>query len=135
MSGRPWTLRVSIGGDAAAIAQADAAEGRQLNVQDAGRQQQGIDSGAVDNLSQPVSPPATYQEALAACVDKPDLACLTAAAKLPLEAGQFRFPHAFIVGYQKCATTSLFATLIHHPQVLSAKIKVRRRAGAVECMH
>ncbi len=125
VNGRPWTLRVSISGDAAAgdaaasaaVAQAGDADGLHLVAQE---QQQ-----VVDDVSQPHSAPATYQEAVAKCADQPDLACLTAASKLPLGKGQFRFPHAFIVGYQKSATTSLFATLIHHPDVLSAKIKVK----------
>ncbi|KAI7845460.1 hypothetical protein COHA_001010 [Chlorella ohadii] len=123
VNGRPWTLRVSISGDAAAgdaaasaaVAQAGDADGLHLVAQE---QQQ-----VVDDVSQHHSAPATYQEAVAKCADQPDLACLTAASKLPLGKGQFRFPHAFIVGYQKSATTSLFATLIHHPDVLSAKIK------------
>lgn len=118
---------MSIGGDALGGDAAAAAVEQEANP-DAGphlvSQQQQQQQHSMDNLSQPRHAPATYQEALAACADQPDLACLSAAGKLPLDKGQFRFPHAFIVGYQKCATTSLFATLIHHPQVLSAKIKV-----------
>ena len=121
----------ALGGDAAAAAAAaqagDSDAGQHPLSQEQRQQQQQQQS--MDDLSQPRRAPATYQEALAACADQPDLACLRAAAKLPLEKGQFRFPHAFIVGYQKCATTSLFATLIHHPQVLSAKIKVREGGG------
>ncbi|KAI7837039.1 hypothetical protein COHA_009116 [Chlorella ohadii] len=32
--------------------------------------------------------------------------------------GQYRFPHFAIIGFQKCATTSLFHHLAQHPQVL-----------------
>lgn len=66
--------------------------------------------------------PSPYEVAVAQCRD---LACLTAAGKLPMSPGQFRFPSFFVVGWQKCATTALFGNLINHPAVLSAVIKVR----------
>lgn len=57
--------------------------------------------------------PSPYQQALSECQD---LACVTAAIQHERYPGQFRFPHFFIVGWQKCATTSLFFHLRAHPQ-------------------
>lgn len=85
------------------------------------QKQQDRDAGE----QQVATEPSPYQQAVAKCQDIP---CLTDAGRLPMHPGQFRFPHFFIVGWQKCATTALFGNLINHPQVLSATIKVRERA-------
>lgn len=55
-----------------------------------------------------------YTAALAACSD---FACLRRANELPRAPGQFRFPHFMVVGFPKCATTSIYCHLIQHPQV------------------
>ena len=153
-------LRVSIGSDgaggegaavaaAAAIAQATGQDAMQAQlVVDEPRQErrQGIEEPASGSqhpalqaaaAAEPAaggSPGASpYHRAVAACAAQPDLACLTAAGRQPGGGGrEFRFPHAFIVGWQKSATTSLYATLMHHPSVLASKVKVGGR-GKMPC--
>ncbi|PSC68517.1 sulfotransferase [Micractinium conductrix] len=44
-------------------------------------------------------------------------ACLSRQADVEPGPGQFRFPHFMVVGFQKCATTSLFHHLSGHPQI------------------
>ncbi|GBF94417.1 hypothetical protein Rsub_07231 [Raphidocelis subcapitata] len=58
--------------------------------------------------------------AVAACRS---FACLRAAHKLPAGAARFNFPHAMIVGFPKCATTSLYAYLAAHPQAIASQPK------------
>ncbi len=41
----------------------------------------------------------------------------------PRAPGQFRFPHFLVLGFPKCATTSIYCHLIQHPQVQHAKEK------------
>ena len=48
--------------------------------------------------------PSPYQRAVAECSS---LACLRDAARQPRYRGQYLFPHFLIIGWQKCATTSL----------------------------
>ncbi|KAL4430048.1 hypothetical protein ABPG77_004418 [Micractinium sp. CCAP 211/92] len=61
-----------------------------------------------------------YQRALENCQT---LACLKEAAKQKRYRGQFLFPHFLIIGWQKCATTSLFHHLKDHPAVLTPSEK------------
>lgn len=58
---------------------------------------------------------SAYHRALERCVT---LACLQEAAQQERYKGQFLFPHFFILGWQKSATTSLFHHLKDHPEVL-----------------
>lgn len=53
-----------------------------------------------------------------------DLECLTKAHKLPRQEGQFNFVHAFIVGWPKTATTSLYYYLKKQPSGLPSLRKV-----------
>lgn len=55
-----------------------------------------------------------FTAAVAACTN---FTCLQRANKLPRAPGQFRYPHFYILGFPKCATTSLYCHLIQHPQV------------------
>ncbi|KAI3428273.1 hypothetical protein D9Q98_006652 [Chlorella vulgaris] len=61
-----------------------------------------------------------FTAAVAACSD---FACLRQANQLPRAPGQFRFPHFFVIGFPKCATTSIYCHLIQHPQVQHPKEK------------
>ncbi|PRW51019.1 hypothetical protein C2E21_5409 [Chlorella sorokiniana] len=62
--------------------------------------------------------PSPYQAALQRCADvEPSLACLKEAARQKRYRGQYLFPHFMIVGWQKCATTSLFHNLKDHPGI------------------
>jgi hypothetical protein len=65
---------------------------------------------------------SAYHRALERCVT---LACLQEAAQQERYKGQFLFPHFFILGWQKSATTSLFHHLKDHPEVLMPVEKVR----------
>lgn len=69
---------------------------------------------------QPAAGPSPYQQALSQCED---LQCLAVAAQQERHPGQFLFPHFFIVGWQKCATTSLFYHLAKHPGILRSHDK------------
>ncbi|GBG00566.1 hypothetical protein Rsub_13373, partial [Raphidocelis subcapitata] len=60
-----------------------------------------------------------FVNAVAKCTS---FACLRAAHSVPHE-GKFNFPHFFIIGYPKCATTSLHAYLEKHPQALGSTPK------------
>lgn len=124
-------LRVSLGSDGAGGE--GAAEAQLLAGDPQQERRQGIEEAALQQVAalepaalEPAAGGSPYQRAVAACAAQPDLACLTAAARQPAGEREFRFPHAFIVGWQKSATTSLYATLMHHPSVLASKVKVRR---------
>ena len=63
---------------------------------------------------------------------------LPRAALQPRAPGQFRFPHFFVIGFQKCATTSVYCHLITHPQVQYPLLKVggsRRCPLDLACLH
>lgn len=60
---------------------------------------------------------AEFAAAVKPCYEEGGLDCLTKQADLEPGPGQFRFPHFFVVGFQKCATTSLFHHLAAHPQI------------------
>lgn len=66
-------------------------------------------------------PEVPFLDALASCRS---LACLRDAHARPRRAGQFNFPHALVVGWQKSATTSLYEHLKRHPEVLESAAKV-----------
>lgn len=51
------------------------------------------------------------------------LACLREAHKQPKHPQQFNFPHFYILGFAKCATTSLYHHLIQHPTVMAPSAK------------
>jgi hypothetical protein len=51
--------------------------------------------------------------------------CLPSPALQPRAPGQFRFPHFLVLGFPKCATTSIYCHLIQHPQVQHPRLKVR----------
>lgn len=109
-------------GDAAAVVAAHAA---------IGAQGQAADQVAGGGQPSQPSAPSPYQLALQGCSD---LLCLQRASALDRHPGQFMFPHFFIVGWQKCATTSLFFHLSQHPAVLQSSQKVsghiwRHRCG------
>ncbi|EFN58047.1 hypothetical protein CHLNCDRAFT_142283 [Chlorella variabilis] len=61
-----------------------------------------------------------YTAAVGACTD---FACLRQANQLPRAPGQFPFPHFLVIGFPKCATTSIYCHLIQHPQVQHPKLK------------
>lgn len=61
-----------------------------------------------------------FTTAMAACSN---FSCLQEANKLPRAPGQFPFPHFMVIGFPKCATTSLYCHLIQHPQVQHPKEK------------
>ena len=63
-----------------------------------------------------------YTDALSACTD---FVCLQRANALERAPGQFHFPHFLVIGFPKCATTSLYCHLIQHPQVQHPQLKVR----------
>lgn len=64
---------------------------------------------------------AKFIDVLATCKT---LSCLRDAHTRTRDPGQqFNFPHALLIGWQKSATTSLFAHLERHPQVLASKEK------------
>ncbi|PSC69269.1 snurportin-1 [Micractinium conductrix] len=70
---------------------------------------------------QPQQGLSPYEAALAGCQDVP---CLSRTGRQEQRwPGQFRFPALMIVGWQKCATTSLFHHLERHPQVLPPRDK------------
>ncbi|PSC67215.1 hypothetical protein C2E20_9098 [Micractinium conductrix] len=58
-----------------------------------------------------------YLQAVAQCHN---ITCLSQAARQRRDPGQFLFPHFFVVGWQKAATTSLFFHLRTHPQLVAA---------------
>jgi hypothetical protein len=60
--------------------------------------------------------------AVAACRS---FACLREAHKRPAGEARFNFPHAMIIGFPKCATTSLYAYLSHHPEGIASSVKAR----------
>ncbi|KAL4429841.1 hypothetical protein ABPG77_010958 [Micractinium sp. CCAP 211/92] len=64
-----------------------------------------------------------FAEAVGKCLDGTAFECLTRQADMEPGPGQFRFPHFFVVGFQKCATTSLFHHLADHPRVNEPEIK------------
>lgn len=66
----------------------------------------------------------TFLQAIQDCVT---LQCLKDAHLVPRKQGQFNFPHALMVGWQKTATTSLYYYLDEHPQVLTSLQKVKKR--------
>lgn len=78
--------------------------------------------------------PGTTLPALRSCTD---FRCLRAAHALPRGPGQtFNFPHFFIIGFPKCATTSLAAYLHRHPQALGSNPKETRFFNVVgNCSH
>ncbi|PRW50784.1 hypothetical protein C2E21_5410 [Chlorella sorokiniana] len=61
-------------------------------------------------------PKSPYQLALERCND---LACLREAAKQERQPGQYLFPHALVIGWQKSAAAGLFGQLAQHPSVLA----------------
>lgn len=61
-----------------------------------------------------------FLEALGSCRT---LTCLRDAHNRPKQPGQFNFPHALIIGWQKSATTSLYAHLDRHPDVIASENK------------
>lgn len=61
-----------------------------------------------------------------------DFSDLRAAHELPPGGTAFNFPHFFIIGFPKCATTSLHLYLEKHPQALPPSIKVGHYANASE---
>ncbi|PSC68100.1 deacetylase sulfotransferase [Micractinium conductrix] len=61
-----------------------------------------------------------FATAVAACQD---FDCLRQANELPRAPGQFRFPHFMVIGFPKCATTSIYCHLIQHPAVQHPKEK------------
>lgn len=61
------------------------------------------------------------------CLPRP-----AAALVQPRAPGQFRYPHFFILGFPKCATTSLYCHLIQHPQVQYPQHKVGARLEAAD---
>ncbi|PSC68106.1 sulfotransferase [Micractinium conductrix] len=65
-----------------------------------------------------------FTAAVSACAN---FRCLRQANKLPRAPGQFRFPHFMVIGFPKCATTSIYCHLIQHPQVQYAKDKESHR--------
>ncbi|KAL4443808.1 hypothetical protein ABPG75_011545 [Micractinium tetrahymenae] len=65
-----------------------------------------------------------FTAAVAACSN---FSCLQEANQLPRAPGQFRFPHFMVIGFPKCATTSIYCHLIQHPQVQYAKDKESHR--------
>ncbi|KAL4443999.1 hypothetical protein ABPG75_011736 [Micractinium tetrahymenae] len=72
-------------------------------------------AGASASPGKPRRKKSPYHTALQKCES---LACLREAALTQeRHPGQFRFPHFFIIGWQKCATTSLFHHLVLHPRV------------------
>jgi hypothetical protein len=75
--------------------------------------------------SNPVRDGAAFADAVGQCTS---FACLHAAHRLP-HVGRFNFPHFFIIGYPKCATTSLHAYLEQHPQALGSQPKARARGA------
>ncbi|KAL4418907.1 hypothetical protein ABPG77_004060 [Micractinium sp. CCAP 211/92] len=91
--------------------EANAAEARQEGAKQEASQEEAAPQG---------SGPSPYQQALSQCED---LQCLAAAAQQERHPGQFLFPHFFIVGWQKCATTSLFYHLAKHPGILRSHDK------------
>lgn len=70
------------------------------------QQQQGTKEigGVVDN-SWRFTPEMTYLDALASCQT---LKCIREAHKLPHGKAKYNFPHFFIAGYSKSASTSLY---------------------------
>lgn len=70
------------------------------------QQEQGakVMGGVVDN-SWRFTPGMTYLDALASCQT---LKCIREAHKLPHGEAKYNFPHFFIAGYSKSASTSLY---------------------------
>ncbi|KAL4437389.1 hypothetical protein ABPG75_004528 [Micractinium tetrahymenae] len=66
---------------------------------------------------------AEFAEAVGKCLDGTAFECLTRQADMDPGPGQFRFPHFMVVGFQKCATTSLFHHLADHPRINEPDIK------------
>ncbi|KAL4430049.1 hypothetical protein ABPG77_004419 [Micractinium sp. CCAP 211/92] len=97
-----------------ALAAADGAAGGAANGTAAG-DGGGHGAGPAAAAAKPRRKKSPYQQALEKCES---LACLREAALTrERHPGQFRFPHFFIIGWQKCATTSLFHHLVLHPSV------------------
>ncbi|PRW44571.1 sulfotransferase [Chlorella sorokiniana] len=82
----------------------------------------------------PAMLPSGRLELLHGCTD---FRCLRAAHALPRGPGQaFNFPHFFVIGFPKCATTSLAAYLQRHPQAVESNPKEPRMFNAVgNCSH
>ncbi|GBG00370.1 hypothetical protein Rsub_13260 [Raphidocelis subcapitata] len=68
-------------------------------------------------------------EALRSCTD---FACVRQAHTRP---GKFNFPHFFIIGFPKAATTSLHAYLTAHPQALNPRGKAPPRPRTCPVTH
>ncbi|GBF98908.1 hypothetical protein Rsub_11546 [Raphidocelis subcapitata] len=62
----------------------------------------------------------TRAEGVARCSTIP---CLREAHELPAGGGRFNFPHAMIIGFPKCATTSLYSFLKAHPEAIASDPK------------
>lgn len=94
----------------------------------AGRQSAQSTGTAVDTLPQPPAKSdkqrfSEFAEGVGKCLDGTAFECLTRQADMEPGPGQFRFPHFFVVGFQKCATTSLFHHLADHPRINEPDIK------------
>ncbi|KAI3429846.1 hypothetical protein D9Q98_010158 [Chlorella vulgaris] len=110
----------------AAPTAAEEQEEQQEEKEDAAGEQGGLFDGSA---SQDVSEARglEFAQRVKDCDNSGQFSCLNRQNnwKLGTSGGQrqFRFPHFYIAGFQKCATTSLFHHLIHHPQVQEPSIK------------
>lgn len=99
--------------------QASAAEAEGQQGEKEGEQQEADEEGTEEEDAEAVG--RKFTEKVGACDNKGQFGCLTRQADMALgQSGgkrQFRFPHFYIVGFQKCATTSLFHHLGDHPQI------------------
>ena len=68
-------------------------------------------------------PEMGYLDALDTCQT---LKCIREAHKIPHKDIKYNFPHFFIAGYSKSASTSLYQYLNTHPETLPPKEKVIR---------
>jgi hypothetical protein len=88
---------------------------------------QQVQQGQAEAAAQLPTPPAKrgidiyreFQANVSSCFREwAGLQCLTQQKDWTPGPGQYRFPHFGIIGFQKCATTSLFHHLGGHPQIL-----------------
>jgi hypothetical protein len=90
---------------------------------------QAIDSQQIIEPPRPGSN-ASFLETLSTCRS---LDCLRDAHARPRKQGQFNFPHALLVGWQKSATTSLYMHLSRHDQVVVSREKVSKLVNLLSC--
>ncbi|PSC68491.1 sulfotransferase [Micractinium conductrix] len=108
-------------GDAADVAAAMAAGGSGGAAAGGDGTSAQASAAAAEEVHPVISMPLSgLEEALRGCST---LACLQQAHMRSKHPQQFNFPHFLLLGFPKCATTSLYRHLIQHPTIMAPKYK------------